>query len=190
MKKKLNIPLRNIQPDTVPFSEGDGLKYWKSFRHAITTIRLLQNPKTKRLNSPDELTISGYKPDVQSKQRSESSRNFNEALKNIQMQQVLFTFIEKGYPPNRIEEILNKDPKKYFYDQKSEYSLVNKKNQKGLTPLYVAAKQGHLEICQILIEKGANPQISVTINGIEETPLEVAQRWRHLKIVHFLQQYN
>ncbi|CAD8112329.1 unnamed protein product [Paramecium sonneborni] len=190
MKKKLNIPLRNIQPDTVPFSEGDGLKYWKSFRHAITTIRLLQNPKTKRLNSPDELTVSGYRAGVKSKQRSESSRNFNDALKNIQMQQALFTSIEKGYSSDRIEEILNKDPKKYFYDSKSPFSLANKKNQKGLTPLYVAAKLGHLEIVKILIDKGANPLFSVTINGIEETPLEVAQRWRHLKIVHFLQQYN
>ncbi|CAD8207098.1 unnamed protein product [Paramecium octaurelia] len=190
MKKKLNIPLRNIQPDTVPFTDGDGLKHWRSFRNAINTIRLLQNPKTKRLNSPDELTISGYRPEVQTKQRSDSSRNFNEALKNIQMQQLLFSLIEKGFPPNIIEEILNKDPKKYFYDQKSQHSLVNKKNQRGLTPLYVAAKLGHLEICKILIEKGANPQISVTINGIEETPLEVAQRWRHLKIAHFLQQQN
>ena len=29
------------------------------------------------------------------------------------MQQALFTSIEKGYPPNQIEEILNKDPKRY-----------------------------------------------------------------------------
>ncbi|CAD8194203.1 unnamed protein product [Paramecium octaurelia] len=188
MNKKLNIPLRNIQPDTVPFSDGDGLKYWKSFRHAITTIRLLQSPKTQRLNSPDELVISGYRSQVSSKQRSESSRNFNDALKYIQMQQALFTSIEKGHSSNIIEEILNKDPKKYFYDHKSEFCLVNKKNQKGLTPLYVAAKLGHLEICRILIEKGANPQTTVSINGIEDTPLEVAQRWRHLNIVHFLQQ--
>ncbi|CAK91071.1 unnamed protein product (macronuclear) [Paramecium tetraurelia] len=184
MNKKQNIPLRNIQPDTVPFSDGDGLKYWKSFRHAITTIRLLQNPKTRRLNSPDELVISGYKPQDSLKQRSESSRNFSEALKYIQMQQALFTSIEKGHSSNIIEEILNKDPKKYIHI----INEVNKKNQKGLTPLYVAAKLGHLDICRILVEKGANPQTTVSINGIEETPLEVAQRWRHLNIVHFLKQ--
>ncbi|CAD8208077.1 unnamed protein product [Paramecium pentaurelia] len=190
MNKKQNIPLMNIQPDTVPFSDGNALKYWRSFRHAITTIRLLQNPKTQKLNSPDELTISGYKSVNKTKHRSESSHNLSQALKNIQMQQSLFTSIEKGYSPNKIEEILDKDPKKYFYDHKSEFCLANKKNQKGLTPLYVAAQLGHLEICKILIEKGANPQICVSINGIEETPLEVAQRWRHLNIVHFLQLQN
>ncbi|CAD8109545.1 unnamed protein product [Paramecium primaurelia] len=133
MNKKQNIPLKNIQPDTVPFSDGNALKYWRSFRHAITTIRLLQNPKTQKLNSPDELTISGYKSVNKTKHRSESSHNLSQALKNIQMQQSLFTSIEKGYSPDKIKEILDKDPKKYTLIIYQDISMIIKVNLVQLT---------------------------------------------------------
>lgn len=45
----------------------------------------------------------------------------------------------------------------------------------GITPLYDAASNGHLEVVQLLLEKGAIPSLKTDFG---ETPLQVLQKWR------------
>lgn len=45
----------------------------------------------------------------------------------------------------------------------------------GITPLYDAASNGHLEVIQLLLEKGAIPSLKTDFG---ETPLHVLQKWR------------
>lgn len=45
----------------------------------------------------------------------------------------------------------------------------------GITPLYDAASNGHLEVVQLLLEKGALPSLKTDFG---ETPLHVLQKWR------------
>lgn len=45
----------------------------------------------------------------------------------------------------------------------------------GITPLYDAASNGHLEVVQLLLEKGAIPSLKTDFG---ETPLHVLQKWR------------
>lgn len=53
-----------------------------------------------------------------------------------------------------------------------------------LSPLYLAARNGHLEAVQLLLQSGAKfDKASHTMN-----PVDVAQRHGHHKIVRFLQE--
>lgn len=45
----------------------------------------------------------------------------------------------------------------------------------GITPLYDAASNGHLEVVNLLLEKGAIPTLKTDFG---ETPLQVLQKWR------------
>lgn len=50
----------------------------------------------------------------------------------------------------------------------------------GITPIYDAACNGHLEIVQLLLDKGAIPSLKTDFG---ETPLNVLQKWRTGKIL-------
>lgn len=51
----------------------------------------------------------------------------------------------------------------------------------GITPLYDAASNGHLEVVQLLIDKGAIPSLKTDFG---ETPLDVLQKWRTQTILN------
>ena len=57
----------------------------------------------------------------------------------------------------------------------------------GQTALYLAAKNGHTEVVQLLIDFKANPLVLSKVSRKEfETPLDVACRWRHVNVVEIL----
>lgn len=63
--------------------------------------------------------------------------------------------------------------------------VVNKKDSNGWTPLHEGSRGGHLEIVQLLVEKGANVN-EETRNG--ETPLYWAKQSGHKHVTTFLEQ--
>ena len=83
--------------------------------------------------------------------------------------------------------MIESDPKKYMYDIDSPYHILNRFNTLGQSPLYVAAKHGHLDMIIFLIKQGADPKIpSILENDELETILEVSVRWSHVHIVAYL----
>ena len=54
----------------------------------------------------------------------------------------------------------------------------------GMTPLHIAAEQGHLEVVRFLVESGANKDQGTTDYGT--TPLCMAAHNGHLDVVRFL----
>lgn len=64
-------------------------------------------------------------------------------------------------------------------------SLVNFRDYDRRTPLHIAASEGHLGICQLLLERGA------MINRSDRwglAPLDDGHRHQHIEVVQFLQQ--
>lgn len=74
-------------------------------------------------------------------------------------------------------------PTGWFYDSVTEkntctvilYNICFTVIISGITPLYDAASNGHLEVVQLLLEKGAIPSLKTDFG---ETPLHVLQKWR------------
>lgn len=62
-------------------------------------------------------------------------------------------------------------------------SLINFRDYDRRTPLHIAASEGHLEICQYLVTKGAQLNRSDRWGG---SPLDDAHRHRHVEVSDFL----
>ncbi|CAG8523525.1 6469_t:CDS:2 [Ambispora gerdemannii] len=63
-------------------------------------------------------------------------------------------------------------------------SVVNERDAAGYTPLHYGARNGHEEICRLLLEKGANP--NATTPELLSTPLCRAAVGNHIKVVTLL----
>ena len=57
--------------------------------------------------------------------------------------------------------------------------------QQGATPLCVAAQEGHIKTCQILIKLGANPHQP---DKCGRTPIRVAEKAEHKELAKILSQ--
>ena len=74
-----------------------------------------------------------------------------------------------------------------MYDIDSHYHILNRWNTHRQSPLYIAAKHGHLDMMTFILDKGADPKFPSLVSRIEqETILDVSVRWSHLHIVSFL----
>ena len=80
----------------------------------------------------------------------------------------------------KVKELLNKD-----------ISNINSLNKNGISPLHIAVIHGNLEIINILLEKGANPNI--TSWKKKQTPLHYSYIFKNIKsnkIKNILLKYN
>ena len=81
-----------------------------------------------------------------------------------------------------IQFLISNHPSKYIRNSHDSNSFVNKPNTDGIRPLYEAARNGHNETVQLLLENGANPHLKSN----DENSLQVACRWNYLVIVKIL----
>ena len=64
---------------------------------------------------------------------------------------------------------------------------VNRRQSRGMTALWWAAKEGRLAAVKALVEGGAD----VNIKGeLEESPLQVAERCGHREVAAFLREHG
>jgi ankyrin repeat protein len=63
---------------------------------------------------------------------------------------------------------------------------VRTKDSRGATVLHFAVNTGNVELVQMLLRKGADPNAAASFG----TPLKVASDRRRPDIVHLLQQYG
>jgi ankyrin repeat protein len=61
------------------------------------------------------------------------------------------------------------------------------RRESGFTPLHLAASEGHLDICRMLLERNADVHVH---DGNGDTPLHLAASSRHLEIACILLKYN
>lgn len=85
-----------------------------------------------------------------------------------------------------VQAIVN-DPKNYLLAQDSPDRLVNRVDVQGHSPLYIACKNGNLQIVKILMQNHANPFALFSITeSSQESILEVSARWGLVDITKYL----
>ncbi|CAG8938104.1 unnamed protein product [Penicillium salamii] len=72
---------------------------------------------------------------------------------------------------------------KYLCENGANIHAVNDYNE---TPIHGAAGRGHLEVVKYLYEHGADIDVHIRSNTDGTTPLTIAARGRHVKVVEFL----
>jgi len=104
----------------------------------------------------------------------------------------LFTECASVGSPNHkqaMRKLILDDPRRYILSSEDPDHLINTKDTNGHTPLYIAAKNGNLEVVKLLIESNANPLITSQISSRSrqsDTALETAVKWNHLNIAQYL----
>ncbi len=67
---------------------------------------------------------------------------------------------------------------------------VNARDRWGATPLYRAAENGNAALVQLLLDKGADPDVALSasfcLHAAGETPLQAAQRHQHAGVIALL----
>jgi ankyrin repeat protein len=89
-----------------------------------------------------------------------------------------------------IDDIENALPDSDVIDVSSEESIdadMDLWRENGLTPLHLAASEGHLDICQMLLERNADVRVH---DDSGDTPLHLAASSNHLEIARILLKYN
>jgi len=193
-KIEINSSCEDSKPTASTVSSGRSK--WNKLSHVIFTVNTLRKERVERIMSESHLekTIAG--PKTLEKKRSLSDPNIfdykntnNNALREFGERSAYFQALERGSDQDYklILEFIDKDPKRFLYDADDPERLCNKPNTSGQIPLYVACKNGHLKIVQLLLEQKANPfQMSQVEPKLEESILAVAARWSHLSIIEFL----
>ena len=170
--KKSKWPLlRNVIRAVTLFKTHDASEA-EDLNKLITEIKAIPTDQVYRLN----------------RSRTNDNSAYSVAIKDLRRQQSIFRCAERGSAEDlrTIQLEFEQDPYRILRDNKHPHALINKKNNEGQSPLYMACKHGNLEVVQFLLAQGADHLITSTIDGEEETCLEVAVRWAHSKIVEEL----
>lgn len=171
-------------------------KYWRLLRNVLKAISLFKNlearetsvneiiEEIKKIPTDNDYRLFQY----QVRERSAFAR----ALKDIRREQSFLKCVHRGHPEDldQIKIELNDDPYRLLRDSSHPLALMNKRNQDGLTPLYIACRNGNYEVVKYLLDQNADFLINSTVETETESNLEVAVRWGHLKIVLELLKYK
>ncbi|OMJ72448.1 hypothetical protein SteCoe_29102 [Stentor coeruleus] len=172
------------------------LKYkskWPLLRNVIRAISLFKSHEVNEAKDVNELiheinAIPTDKVYRLKRNRSRENSAYIVAIKDLRREQSLIQCVERGKPEDldQIKLEIEQDPYKLLRNSTHPFSLINKRNREGQTPLYIACKNGNVEVVMLLLAEGADYLMTSIVDGEEETNLEVSVRWGHFKIVEEL----
>jgi hypothetical protein len=176
---------------------GEVYAKWRKLTLVAKSIQRFRSLRVERIQSEGNLRRTLL--DTQLQKRSSLDNDgimiitpthiHNDALDSFRDQHVFFEALESASKKDLplIKKILQKDPKANLYDADSPYRLANKPNHRGYTPLYVACKNGNLDLVRLLIEHQANPYQLINVGpNMKESILLVAARWGHIELMKYL----
>jgi hypothetical protein len=166
---------------------------WSLLRNVVRAVTLL---KTHEVNENDDVNaliseINAIPTDKiyrLKRNRSRDKSAYATAIKDLRREQTLIHCVERGNPAD-VEQIrieIEQDPYKLLRNTSHPLALINKRNREGQTPLYIACKNGNLDVVNLLLEENADYLMGSIVDGEEESNLEVAVRWGHCKVVEAL----
>jgi len=179
------------------FTHEENYAKWRKLTLVAKSINRFKTLKVERIGSIVNLKKSILNTPIQ-KMNSTNSKGviyitpqqmYSGALDKFRDHSAFFELLDsagkKEIPV--IKSILLSDPKENLYDPESADRLANKPNFRGYSPLYIACKNGNLELVKVLLDFKANPfQLCKISPKQKESILVVAARWGHLDVVKHL----
>jgi len=193
-----------ILNDTPDFEEEDSIKKaktvvskWRQLSTIVNSVQRLKTLQVVKINSAEVLKTNIKQTPFSIKPSAVSAGMMlitdkemtQDALHDSREQAAFFKALERGSSDDLkyIRERLTKDPKKYYFSEEDPNTLTNKPNHLGYTPLYVACRNGNIELVKLLLDFKANCyQDSKIAKDKEESILVVAARWNHVELVKYL----
>jgi len=169
---------------------------WRKLTLVAQSIQRFRSLKVERVKS--ETCLRSIINNTPYRQREDNNKGIMYITPNEMHKEALDSFRDNSDFFNALEiagkrelamirRALINDPKENFYDEDSPQRLVNRPNHRGYTPLYIACKNGNIELLKLLIEFKANPyQLCKISSKQRESVLKVAVRWGHFDIVEYL----
>jgi len=199
IEPKLNDSVLNEVPNqeaTEAPKRRKNMSKWKKLAIVARSIQRFRSPLVERISSAVNLkkTVSSWSPTRRGYQDSDimhitHGHIQSAALKEFRDQAHLFEALERASPEDLefIKAVLSHDPKKNMYEGDSLQRLSNKPNPHGQTPLYIACKNGNLELVKLLLDYDANSyQPCNTQQNEKELILTVAAKWGYVSLVKYL----
>ncbi|KAL4442317.1 hypothetical protein ABPG74_005658 [Tetrahymena malaccensis] len=166
------------------FQLEDDLKSYRNRSMSKHSQSNQQKKKDTNQDNEDELENQKNK-----EQENPSQKNYKQAFDEIRRKEKMSFLCERGSEEDikSIKQLLETDPRKYLRDTKDPEHFLSSRNVKGLTPIYIACKNGNLEVVKFLIKSNCNYMVTSKIQKqLEETPFETALRWNHVEICKFM----
>lgn len=166
---------------------------WSLLRNVVRAVALFKSHEANEAEDVNQLIgeIKAIPTDQVyrlNRNRTRDNSAYSVAIKDLRRQQSLIRCVERGSADDlrTIQLEIQQDPYKHLRDSSHPNALINKKSSEGKTPLYIACKNGNLEVVMLLLQQNVDYLITSTVDGEEETCLEVSVRWGHYKIVEEL----
>ena len=158
-------------------------KKWILLKNVVHASQLFKNPDAVVVEDLDDFfdEFNSHPEQIEHKRLQTITES---AIDNLKSTQLLFLHIQRSTNADlqAIQFLISNHPSKYIRNSHDSNSFVNKPNTDGIRPLYEAARNGHNETVQLLLENGANPHLKSN----DENSLQVACRWNYLVIVKIL----
>lgn len=171
-------------------------KYWVLLRNVLRAIVLFKIHEAKETSVNEIINEIQRIPTDQDyqvlKSRTLEHSAFRLALKDLRREQIFSNCVNRGNQEDldQIKIELINDPYQLIQASSHPFALINKRNKDGLTPLYIACRNGNYEVVKCLLEENADFLIDSVVENETESNLEVAVRWGHTNIVLELAKYK
>ena len=166
---------------------------WALLRNVIRAIALFKIQQVDEANDITQLIdeIKHIPTDPEYRRIHHIVREnsaYHIAIQDLRREQNLLQCVERGNPDDliKISTEIENDPYRKLRNVSHPLSLINKRNRDGQTPLYIACKNGNLEVVLLLLSNDVDYLLTSTVGNEEETALEVALRWGYRRIVQEL----
>eukprot|EP01066_Platyproteum_vivax_P007661 Platyproteum_vivax@DN3053_c0_g1_i1.p1 len=163
---------------------------WARIRNTLHVVKSLKSPEIEVVGDVQDLHKMPPPVSAVSSQVVRDTLSVGKALKGQRHFAQLFSLAANGHVSGWQEEYQS-DASRFLFDGNSSHSALNQYSSSGLTQLHIAAQNGHVDMCNILLKLGAN-HLSPTKfgfdqkSGREEVAIEIASRWGHSAVVELL----
>eukprot|EP00743_Colponemidia_sp_Colp-15_P005110 GILK01005500.1.p1 GENE.GILK01005500.1~~GILK01005500.1.p1 ORF type:complete len:288 (+),score=39.45 GILK01005500.1:108-971(+) len=166
-------------------------RHWTVATNVIRSFNAMRELNVEEVLDMDKLIadLGGYDRSFP-RPAEDSERSFlTQALEEYRRRERLFEMAARGSKQDLrlLEHELDRDPKRFLLEEGHPDAMVNSRNHADQTPLYLAAKNGNADIVRFLLDRHADPHYICKLGVKEqETALECAARWGHVRVVSTL----